>query len=360
MNLNDYKLRVLVFDTNILYEKGDNGCNFSDFKFNKLFQNVVDQLEERDLTEYIHIAIPEVVWKEMYYQRISLFKVKSENLVKMLKNYKFPFFEYNFLDGEYDDYLKGQIDKYQMKLDKFSTKILNFPLPSSNRFDSIIQRSFMKKPPFEGKEKKSDKGFKDALIWESILEYKASNRHVEICLYTRDGLFNEQLSIEYENLFNEKIELLNNEENVVKFMASIENNLNKFRQPNLNSIEPYKNLRSILTDEFIGKTLFKIELSHNIGSSIYDFSSSDNYKIKNIIDVSAIDLIDKASYEVLIIADLTFSNGENGEDIEVFGEEIKFEFTLEIEESLFIINKIMVLKNQYYIDNNIVGGELGV
>lgn len=41
----------------------------------------------------------------------------------------------------------------------------------NNRFESIVNRAFSKLPPFEGKDKKSDKGFKDAFVWESVLEF---------------------------------------------------------------------------------------------------------------------------------------------------------------------------------------------
>lgn len=47
---------VIIFDTNILYEKAENGCDFCEFKFNRLFQNIVDEIEERDLVEHITIA----------------------------------------------------------------------------------------------------------------------------------------------------------------------------------------------------------------------------------------------------------------------------------------------------------------
>ena len=38
--------------------------------------------------------------------------------------------------------------------------MIEMNIATNQRFDSIVDRAFEKKPPFEGKDKKSDKGFK--------------------------------------------------------------------------------------------------------------------------------------------------------------------------------------------------------
>lgn len=54
--------------------------------------------------------------------------------------------------------------------------MIEMNIATNQRFDSIVDRAFEKKPPFEGKDKKSDKGFKDALLWESIFEFVSSHQ----------------------------------------------------------------------------------------------------------------------------------------------------------------------------------------
>lgn len=83
---------VLVIDTNVLHEKADNGCNFCEFKFNKLFQNIVDEIEKRDLIENVEIGIPEVVWKELFYQRLTNYNSKKNELKKSRINLYFQIF----------------------------------------------------------------------------------------------------------------------------------------------------------------------------------------------------------------------------------------------------------------------------
>lgn len=85
---------------------------------------------------------------------------------------------------------------------------------------------FLKSPHFEGIDKKSDKGFKDALIWESILEFKAKCSEYEVILYSRDGLFNDVLAEEYNYLFRDDLILLNKEVDVIKQIAEIQKTAN--------------------------------------------------------------------------------------------------------------------------------------
>ena len=63
---------------------------------------------------------------------------------------------------------------------------MELPIPNNKCFTRIVERAFEKKAPFEGKEKNSDKGFKDVLIWESILELVEINPKSEIIFYSQD------------------------------------------------------------------------------------------------------------------------------------------------------------------------------
>lgn len=71
------------------------------------------------------------------------------------------------------------------------------PIPSDRRFKGIVRRAFDKAPPFGGKEKNSDKGFKDVLLWESILEFVLLHPHADILFYTKDNGFKEILINEF-------------------------------------------------------------------------------------------------------------------------------------------------------------------
>lgn len=78
--------------------------------------------------------------------------------------------------------------------------VIEMNIATNQRFDSIVDRAFEKKPPFEGKDKKSDKGFKDALLWESIFEFVSSHQEASYVFYTQDCIFKDNEDILTEEL----------------------------------------------------------------------------------------------------------------------------------------------------------------
>ena len=80
-------------------------------------------------------------------------------------------------------------------------KVIELQVASEVRYQSIVRRAFAKRPPFEGKDKKSDKGFKDALLWESILEFMAGHDSAKIIFYSKDNIFGNELESEFSDIF---------------------------------------------------------------------------------------------------------------------------------------------------------------
>lgn len=193
---------ILIFDTNILYKNYDKICNFMDFSFSGTFDNFVGRIEELDIYDVVSIAIPRVVWAEMKKQNIAAYNKKVQELEASLQKHKLPFHSYEIdKTKNYEEYLEEKISSYKDLLKNKPIRIEELDFPSDLCFKRIINRAFEKIPPFEGKDKTSDKGFKDALLWESILEYKDKHPNENIILYTNDKMFNDDLKAEYEKLF---------------------------------------------------------------------------------------------------------------------------------------------------------------
>ena len=77
---------------------------------------------------------------------------------------RFP--EYSIYENpeiNYSEYIKTKIEEYKKEISEGLNEVIEIPIASNDRFESIVKRAFSKLPPFEGKDKKSDKGFKDAL-----------------------------------------------------------------------------------------------------------------------------------------------------------------------------------------------------
>lgn len=112
-------------------------------------------------------------------------------------------------------HIKTKIVEYKEEITKGLNKVIEIPVASNNRFESIINRAFSKLPPFEGKEKRSDKGFKDALLWESVLEFALKHPKSKIIYYSKDNAFGEFLQKEFtENVVDSALFICKNESEV--------------------------------------------------------------------------------------------------------------------------------------------------
>ncbi|MGD9676995.1 MAG: PIN domain-containing protein [Vulcanibacillus sp.] len=198
MSSNEY---LIVFDTNILYVPYKDRADFTTFYFNSTFKNVIDKIEELDLYDYIKVGVPTVVWQEMITQKYEAYNLKLQEIKQKTDKFEFPFHKFiqEKEEIDYRDFLIEKLNHYREILCKRLVKITDIDLPSNDRFASIVKRAFEKRPPFEGTEGTSDKGFKDALLWESILEYKVVNKDINIILYSNDKLFCDELIHEFKN-----------------------------------------------------------------------------------------------------------------------------------------------------------------
>lgn len=356
MSFRDRTRHIIIFDTNILFEDVENRCDFTQFRFNKLFRNIIDAIEERDLIENIEIMIPSVVWNEMLYQRVEGYKKKKKEIERLLERFKLPDLEYEFREIDYISHIENSIYIYKEKLKRYSVRVSELELPNNSRFESIIGRAFCKKPPFEGKDKKSDKGFKDALIWESILEFRTNNSDNQIYLYSRDGLFNQILKEEYEDMFGEEIILLDEEKSVLEQLEKLSQKYKKDGVENYEEMELYGIIKDKVSEEFVAKLLYEIGVNIVVGSKIYDLSHINNLKIKNIANVTEDTDIDMLEYSLEAIISCTVSNVDENSDIEYKNEKLNIFINYNTSSKNLSIDKISIFGDEFNCINCSIGG----
>lgn len=216
MSSNNKITYCLIFDTNALFQTYEKKADFSAFSFNATFENVIDMINQLDIYNRVTVAIPSVVWNEMENQIIEKHDELLLNYKTTITKRRFP--EYSIYENpeiNYPKYIKNKIVEYKEEISGGMNEVIEIPLASSNRFESIINRAFSKLPPFEGKDKKSDKGFKDALLWESVLEFALQHHNSKIIYYSKDNAFGEFLLQEFaENVSDSSLFICKNENDV--------------------------------------------------------------------------------------------------------------------------------------------------
>ncbi|GIQ70505.1 hypothetical protein DUZ99_09995 [Xylanibacillus composti] len=194
----------VVLDTNALFIS-----TFKDFKelnFIKRLEHVLNTIEVNGaFSGKVELLVPKIVLNELVQQQSKSYYRKINDLLE----YKFHSFEI-IKDTNYDNYLRDLFNAYLQSY-KFNTeiKVLSYPdIP----IEKLINRAIKQYPPFLGKDKETDKGFKDVILWENILEYKRLFPEQTLILFSGDKIFeSDYLFKEYRDLFGEELVIVDNE-----------------------------------------------------------------------------------------------------------------------------------------------------
>lgn len=193
---------ICVFlDSNILHSKS---TDFTKARFAERLEELIGEIEVNDLYTYVKLVIPQLVISELRKQQID----DCSDTVKDLRKIKVTS-QVIQLPQDYEKTCDEVFDNTLDSLQDGTVKVDVAPYPPNEALQGLIQRAISKQPPFEGKDKESDKGFKDALIWESLLEYKKQNIKDVLVLYSKDKRITDSfLEKEYKELFDEEIHMV--------------------------------------------------------------------------------------------------------------------------------------------------------
>lgn len=159
----------VIFDTNPLYSKKSTNSFFG------------ENSKLRDFREISEIIIPEMVIEELISQKRNYLNSERNDF---LKN---PFHSLMGLDEEKTE--KFDIEQYISHLRE--KEIITYeiiPLTNPTAFEEIKELCLKNSPPFD---EKSDRGFKDAYIYLTILDYLKTLNGEVVYFVTSDDRFKE-------------------------------------------------------------------------------------------------------------------------------------------------------------------------
>lgn len=190
----DMGKKAFVFDTNFIIENLD-------------LTSVVNSLQEKYTVYVPQVAIDErlsqkyIEWREKYNKLNSIQKEFSE-IASIEENIDFS--------EKYKAVEKHTQEGYR-KL--FSDNIIPFS-KDAETFCAIWNRVHEKLPPFRAIPKSGDKGFKDVLLWLSLIRFFKENGESEVVFITSDKDFldnAEFLKNEFKEFTEKEIEIKGNE-----------------------------------------------------------------------------------------------------------------------------------------------------
>lgn len=160
--------KAFVFDTNFIIEN------------KKHLDEVINNLK----TEF-NIYVTQFSIDERIAQNCRAIKEKFEEVEKCAKK-NHDIVEITFrktLDEAYSSYQTNTPQAYK-KI--FGHNIIPYNKDGST-FELILERANMKEPPFSKNKDASDKGFKDCLLWLSLLNYFKDNGEEQVVFLTNDN-----------------------------------------------------------------------------------------------------------------------------------------------------------------------------
>jgi hypothetical protein len=217
---------IIYIDTNIIRTEQSWEKDFSVLNPKGDFQKLLDLAELNLLKDKINIGIPKTVLaeffkskKENFSNSFSSFKNKIPLFKKMdcfdLDAVKLP--EDNF---DYQEYIQKVVN--QLNNDNNSIKLIDLNWDKSKEIlQTIYDKAINNDKPFEkNKGKGKDKGFKDNIIWETIVYHAKDNSYDNHFLLTENtNDFSSELEVEFGKRTNKTIK-------IVSTYSQIENELN--------------------------------------------------------------------------------------------------------------------------------------
>lgn len=296
---------VIVIDTNII---NSGSKDFMVAQFSNKLDDIIRTLESNDDYQEIKILLPQIVVQELYQHQLANYNKEVERL----KGLKLPDLDYRPKE-DYSVILKRLFDESLAMLAQrdLQTEVISYP--KDEVLQKIIDRAIAKQAPFEGEDKNSDKGFKDVILWESVLEYKRQHVADTIILFTNDKrLCESSLNDEYKSIFGEDIYLVQQEKgnDYAKLYAQISTLLTD-KKPIQNTFdeENKQRLLRLITDDNISPLFegWPIEVEEG-----FFICSSVRIEEKSIADIEDMPSEGKIRYKVNINMSVDSSDKEYG------------------------------------------------
>ena len=201
----------VIPDTNQLYvsyKKPNRDNVYNDFLFSNTLDQLIDIRNSLNCIDEVTILMPEIVIDEMIQQKYEQYLEDYDIYQTLL-----PKFGLKPTLSRYNQDIFFQESKNQASKRCKDYDVKELPL-CEHYFKEIIDHAIYKKPPFEGKDGKSDKGFKDSLLFYSIIEY-ATQHKGEYYLLSNDTIFtgpetSKQLKHEFSSISGCLLNIISN------------------------------------------------------------------------------------------------------------------------------------------------------
>lgn len=279
----DSKQKTLVIlDTNKIRNNFEWERDYAIFEPKGDFLKIIDFVETNKLENLVFIGIPEIVLEEIVTTRCENFHKQVENLKSCItKLISMPCCDFSNMvlpkdDYNYREFIKKKIEEY-IENKKF---ILFLRLEKElypRTLELLIEKATQKEKPFN----ESKKGFKDALIWEIILNFKDIDEYFSIFVLSENEKdFDLGLQTEFKRKFSKDLNL---EYDTNMLIVALEDIYGLHIK--------YPKILAYLKTEY-----FKEQLENYLSEN-YELEIN-NFGVKNILEIEELNTTDLEDFEL--------------------------------------------------------------
>ncbi len=189
---------LIVFDTNRLRQVISDGPAYHTFSFGAEFERLKNFLSDNGLDVAVSLATTRMTLSELLKQKTEQFKSDKDDLQAIIERMSalpgVNFGTVQLTEAGFDCHLH-----LSPKVEEFlrQSNVLLIDLPEDKYaavLKRMLSRSINKRTPFV----KTDSGFKDVIIWESLLHFDRLDEYDKVYLVSNDSGFDDCCKTEFE------------------------------------------------------------------------------------------------------------------------------------------------------------------
>lgn len=172
----------IYFDTNAIETRVGKKLFVSQIRLSRLYYEIEKLIKDLQLEKQVHICIPEVAWLEMLEHMKMCYKSEKQSMMEKISEIKKLFGDLVDIDiqfalaeeeSSYNSFIK-KLESEMLEDSKFLAEIIPFP-KDKRTMQVLFEKATQSISPFtkarKGKKEYSDAGFKDALIFETMVHH---------------------------------------------------------------------------------------------------------------------------------------------------------------------------------------------
>ncbi len=213
---------LIVFDTNVLRDMLGKEVVYNSFTFGKSYNELDTFIKESGLEEYVTLSVSTMVIEELKNQKKRAYKQDIANLKEIVKRLEgLPHIPENsiplpdedfdcgvFIEQNATAYIAANNVTTLVYKDEHASSILN------NMVQKVVTTD---KPqsPFAISGPYKDAGFKDGIIWETLMHFDMVLDYDKVIFLSKDGDYKENCLDDFTQKWNRHIKIEKDKNNVI-------------------------------------------------------------------------------------------------------------------------------------------------